>query len=70
MVETLEHVKIEAKDVTVISAMKGKAIPHAVLLNQGNWAQSYFSLDKISAKFFEEKLGLIENALDRAVIIN
>jgi len=69
LVEKLENVSLEKKEVTEIAAMNGKAAPDAILLNSDDWGFGHFILDEATITVFEQSLGKVEANIDRAVII-
>ena len=69
LIESIENVKIEAKEITVVEAIAGKKVPAAVLLNSDDWGFGHFTMDDSSIKVFEERLGKMQSKIDRAVVI-
>lgn len=68
-VRAIENVKIEGKEITEITELKGVDVPAAILLNNNDWGFGHFTLDEASINVFEKSLSKINSALNRAVII-
>ena len=69
LIETIERVNIQNKELTELECFKDKQVPAAVLLNSDDWGFGHFLLDDGSIKVFEEKLSKVQNKVDRAVVI-
>lgn len=69
LVEKIERVNVENKELTELEFLKGKQVPAGILLNSDDWGFGHFLLTDESIKLFEDKLSKVQNKVDRAVVI-
>ena len=69
LIEKVERVNIENRDLTELEKFKDKNVPAAVLLNSDDWGFGHFHLDDASVKVFEEKLSKMQSKIDKVVVI-
>ena len=70
LLEKIERVDIEDKEITELEVMVGKETPAAVILNSDDQGFGHFVLDNSSIKVLENNLANLESKIDRAVVIS